>query len=131
VTSAIAADITVVQLGGWIAGILGFLILLAGAFEKAFTPAAKFVQRVVTDPVVEKIDVMATYVGHHLGPNGNTTPLHKRVEGISQHQREDRRAIEELQRAVDDLAERQKRDITAMALTEMAREIPLHDREAG
>ena len=83
------------EIGLW----AGFVIAVGGALtvlEKIRKPFGKWIQKNVTSGVTESIDALtekaqdhalmfdahASYVRHHLGPNGNTPPIYQRLKNL-------------------------------------------------
>jgi PAS domain S-box-containing protein len=83
------------EIGLW----AGFIIALGGALavlEKIRKPFGKWVQKNVTSSVTSSIDGLtekvqnqglmfdahASYVRHHLGPNGTTPPIYQRLKNL-------------------------------------------------
>jgi hypothetical protein len=78
------------------------LIIQAGAVAAALTGIAIFIERVwgpvrrwlanaLTNPLIDKLDEMeerwdahTEYVRYHLGPNGTSTPVHKRLAALEE-----------------------------------------------
>lgn len=91
----IAAGIVEFAVGA--TAILGVFVALAAFIEKVWAPAGKWLQKWFTTPVSRQMSEMRDefvdfrdYVRYHLGPNSNTTPIHRRLERLeSAHNIED------------------------------------------
>jgi hypothetical protein len=65
----------IIQVGA-IATALTALFVLS---ERLWSPTKRWLERILTDPVIERMDEHQDYVRHHLGPNGDTPPIHQRL----------------------------------------------------
>lgn len=61
-----------------------------GAVVATITQAFRGFKRWLTvelvDPLSQKIDKLDSYARHHLGPNGDSPPLHEQVKEVRDHQ---------------------------------------------
>lgn len=74
------AVVLIIQVGA----IATALTALFVAIEKLWSPLKRLLERVLTEPVIEKLDEHEQYVRYHLGPNGVTQPLHSRIGDLEE-----------------------------------------------
>ena len=74
------AVVLIIQVGA----IATALTALFVAIEKLWSPLKRMLERVLTEPVIEKLDEHEQYVRYHLGPNGVAQPLHSRIGDLEE-----------------------------------------------
>lgn len=74
------AVVLIIQVGA----IATALTALFVAIEKLWSPLKRLLERVLTEPVIEKLEEHEQYVRYHLGPNGVAQPLHSRIGDLEE-----------------------------------------------
>ena len=74
------AVLFVLQVGAVATALTALLV----AIEKLGSPIKRMLERVLTEPVIDKLEEHEEYVRYHLGPNGTTEPLHARINNLEQ-----------------------------------------------
>ena len=59
---------------------------VVGTFAQAIRQAKRWLVSELADPLAQKIDKLDSYARHHLGPNGDSPPLHEQVKEVRDHQ---------------------------------------------
>lgn len=70
--------LVIIQIGGVATALTAVFIFV----ERVWSPAKRWLERILTEPIIERIDEHERYVQHHLGPNGNTPPIHQRLANV-------------------------------------------------
>lgn len=70
----------VLQVGAVATAITALLV----AVEKIGSPLKRMLERVLTEPVIDKLEEHEQYVRYHLGPNGVAQPLHSRIGDLEE-----------------------------------------------
>ncbi len=65
----------VIQVGAVATAVTAMFVLI----ERIWSPTKRWLERILTEPVISRIDEHETYVKHHLGPNGDTPAIHTRL----------------------------------------------------
>jgi hypothetical protein len=74
------AVLLIIQVGA----IATALTALFVAVEKLWSPLKRMLERVLTEPVIQKLEEHEQYVRYHLGPNGVAQPLHSRIGDLEE-----------------------------------------------
>lgn len=68
-----------------VAVVLGISAVVA-TITQAFRGFKRWLTVELVDPLSQKIDHLDSYARHHLGPNGDSPPLHEQVKEVREHQ---------------------------------------------
>lgn len=70
--------VVVIQVGAVATAITALFVLI----ERVGSPVKRWLERILTEPIIDRIDEHERYVKHHLGPNGDTPAIHERLRDL-------------------------------------------------
>ena len=70
--------VVIIQIGAVATAITALFIMI----ERIWSPIKNWLERILTQPVLDRIDEHEQYVKYHLGPNGDNPAIHERLKDL-------------------------------------------------